>query len=269
MTILRRIVGRLEKFVSGRKTYKWVQRELVASAELALLRDVLDTTRLQRVVRPVFLDAPNGRDILVLAPHPDDEAIGPGGALLRAKRRGARLRVVYLTSGREEEGPIREAEALAACGRLGAEAIFLRQREGQIDPPGAAREIVKLLDGRPAQVVLVPFLTDDHVDHRAANEVLLACMLQGVPKDAEIWAYQVYSCVYGNVAVDITSVVDEKSEMIRIYRSQSVRRDWVHYTRGMNAFNSRVSKGPDQKFVEMFFVVPADEYRSLLERYYA
>ena len=37
--------------------------------------------------------------VLVIAPHPDDEALGAGGILQSAKAANAEVRVVYLTNG--------------------------------------------------------------------------------------------------------------------------------------------------------------------------
>jgi LmbE family N-acetylglucosaminyl deacetylase len=224
--------------------------------------------RLLRTVKPYFLQGPRGGDIVVIAPHPDDESIGPGGTLLNVSQEGARLRVVFLTSGRQGEEDVREREARKACDLLRAEPVFLRHRDGQIDIARAAEEISALCRSEPATTVFLPFISDDHPDHGAANEVLLASMTRHDLADVEVWAYQVYSALLGNVVVDITARIDEKDELIRAHQSQFARRDWVHYARGLAAFNSRLAQKRDQRFLEVFFVVPSHEYRSLLERYY-
>src|SRR5205823_12408713 len=40
-----------------------------------------------------------GERILIVAPHPDDEALAAGGLIQRAVARGARVRIVILTDG--------------------------------------------------------------------------------------------------------------------------------------------------------------------------
>ena len=59
--------------------------------------------------------------ILVIAPHPDDESIGAGGLLLRAKQAGAQVRVIFCTSGDNNPWPQRAIEKcvfISASARL-------------------------------------------------------------------------------------------------------------------------------------------------------
>ncbi len=48
--------------------------------------------------------------ILVIAPHPDDESIGTGGLLRRARQAGATVRVIFCTSGDNNPWPQRAIE---------------------------------------------------------------------------------------------------------------------------------------------------------------
>src|SRR5215203_5449897 len=74
-------------------------------------------------------------NVLVLAPHPDDEAIGCGGTLIRHAKQGDRVTAVFLTSGElglkhlapDLAWSIREREAQEAARVLGlADLRFLR-----------------------------------------------------------------------------------------------------------------------------------------------
>jgi LmbE family N-acetylglucosaminyl deacetylase len=88
---------------------------------------------------PGPLALPRHPRVLVFAPHPDDEVLGAAGLITRLVRRGAPVRVVFVTNGDgwpwavEEDlevkkpadsdylalGEIRQREALAATRRLG------------------------------------------------------------------------------------------------------------------------------------------------------
>jgi len=79
-------------------------------------------------------------NILVIAPHPDDEAIGCGGSICLHVERGDRVVAVFLTSGElglkhlspAQAWGIREGEARCAARVLGLAGLhFLRQTLGE------------------------------------------------------------------------------------------------------------------------------------------
>ena len=99
------------------------------------------------------LVVPPGARVLVIAPHPDDETIGAGGLILRLARRGAPVRIVFVTNGdgypqavaqdfheqkpRDtdylEFGEVRRREAVAAARHLGlhrGDLVFLGFPDG-------------------------------------------------------------------------------------------------------------------------------------------
>src|ERR1700688_3439591 len=68
--------------------------------------------------------------IMVIAPHPDDEAIIAAGIIQAAVQRGDTVKVVVVTNGDlVTSGLVREAETIAAMNYLGvaaAHVMFLR-----------------------------------------------------------------------------------------------------------------------------------------------
>ena len=53
-------------------------------------------------------------NILIVAPHPDDEILGCGGSIIKYIEKGCRVSVLYLSSGDSIE-KIRETEANRVC----------------------------------------------------------------------------------------------------------------------------------------------------------
>lgn len=133
--------------------------------------------------RPASLDHP-GRT-LVIAPHPDDEALGCGGYILRRRLEALPVDVLYITDGRAshprhprlspgEIATLRHAEAARAMHLLRVEKNalhFLDAPDGtlaQLDPAAAtalsARLSEILLRLRPAEILL-PCRRDGSSEH--------------------------------------------------------------------------------------------------------
>jgi len=128
---------------------------------------------------------------LVLAPHPDDEALGAGGLLAALSDTGSRAWVAYLTSGEASHrgapqwsaghlGRTRRGEARRALGKLdqnGRVPLFLGWEDGRPAPAGSAafrRSLAGLLDlCRKHQIrnVATTWRGEAHCDHRAAYEL--------------------------------------------------------------------------------------------------
>lgn len=254
----------------GRKAYKWVLRDWLTLHDLSAAADVLGTMRFTRQIEPQVLDGPAGREILVVAPHPDDEVIGPGGTLIRMAQMGKKVTVLFVTAGKPDEAATREAEARACCALCGFEARFAGEVEGAIRLDRAGEVMAALTAEVKPDTLFIPFLMDDHDDHRRVNEALLYGLAAALPgRGPDVWAYQVYTPLPGNVSVDVTDLAEAKANAVRSYASQMRRRDWAHFALGLNAFNCRLLPGArDARYVESFFVAPLSEYIDLCHRYF-
>ena len=203
-------------------------------------------------------------NVLVLAPHPDDEAIGCGGTIARHTSRGDRVSVVFLTSGelglkhlpQEKAWEIREAEARAAAEVLGVAATrFLRLPDwcSGDEPERLQAAIASLLREEDPQVIYVPHGEDEHPDHEAAFKSLVHLCGNDVTRPRKIKTYEVWTPLPRHVYVqDISSVMPQKLRAIRCYRSQlAIRYDRAAY--GLNAYRGALAG--KCRFAEVFGAV--------------
>jgi LmbE family N-acetylglucosaminyl deacetylase len=204
--------------------------------------------------------APSGRRITVLAPHPDDEAIGPGGTLLMASDQGCKITIIFVTNGGEDDDDIRVRESKDICRNQGWNAVHLNFSAGSFDGSGdLPSRLCEAISASEPDIVMLPYVLDDHDDHRRVNQLWLAG--SGDAAKIEVWAYQVYSVVLPNVVVDITSVQQRKIDLIRGYSCQMLRRDWSNFALGRDAWSSRWLVGRKAAaWAEPFHVVPMKDY---------
>ena len=128
-----------------------------------------------------------GSEIFLIAPHQDDETLGCGGTIIKKRKDGARLKIVFITDGRkshrkimpeDEMAVIRENEALKAAEKLGIEkddVCFLRFQSGRLEKSfsSAVEKVYTLLDDMRPTSIFVPYLRDSHTEHILTNQILL------------------------------------------------------------------------------------------------
>lgn len=261
---------RLAGWLGGRAAYRFHLRYWFhPDAEIAA--GLLATLRPARALQPELSEGPTGKNIVVLAPHPDDEVIGPGGTLIKARRRGAEITVIFLTNGEQEaeRSKRRQAEAERVAQRLGFRADFL---DLPVDGLAAASGAVDLLTAKLRKLqpdtILTPFLLDDNDDHRE-TAALFAKAVPGarLANNVEVWAYQVYSALPANVLVPLGDDAASKADAIRLYASQMEVRDWANFALGLNAYNTRLTpRRCRDNHVEAFFALPLPAYLDLCRR---
>ncbi len=149
---------------------------------------------------------------LVVAPHPDDESLGCGGAIALLSSYGLPVNVLFISDGtgshpNSRKYPalalrdLRESEANAALALLGAapgSAAFLRLKDGAVpskDAPGFAAAVTScrtyLADSKP-QTIFLPWRRDPHPDHRAASQIMQAA-LDGPTEKPRVLEYPVWA----------------------------------------------------------------------------
>jgi LmbE family N-acetylglucosaminyl deacetylase len=207
-------------------------------------------------------------NVVVIAPHPDDESIGCGGALCRHADAGDRVTALFLTSGelglkhlaREAAWHTREDEAKAAARILGiTELHFLRQPDWMLAEAvsSAATAVAEVLTRERPQLIYVPHPREWHPDHKAAGDILKQSLGMCALSVPEIRGYEVWTPLSEySVVVDISAVMPRKLEAIRCHASQLADFDYAHAAQSLNAFRGVLAARVP--FAEVFEQMPPE-----------
>lgn len=228
---------------------------------------------------PSLVDRPPGHQIVVVAPHPDDELLGCGGTMRKHIEAGDEVSVLFVTSGertaalalRSAEARIstREDEAVAAAAVLGVsrqQLGFLRYPDGAVSSrPPAGESLADAMRARAPDLVYVPFPYEAHRDHVATFRLVAEALAGGsVTSVRNVALYEVWTPLCPNTIVDVTGQLARKIEALGSYTSALQSVDYVHTARGLAAYRSGAGLH-GTGYAEAFLVIGPDELAALLE----
>jgi len=180
-------------------------------------------------------------DVLVVAPHPDDEILGCGGVIAKSIAEGHTVHVCIVTRGSDILFPAEmiaggRAEARAVHAALGvASTSFLEFPAPLLDTVPQYRisdALLGFLVEQRIDTVFVPHAGDIHLDHTIVHQsALVACRPINGSTVRRIYAYETLSetewapprgdtWFIPNVFVDITAFLDDKLRAMAGYASQ-------------------------------------------------
>jgi len=181
------------------------------------------------------------KNILVIAPHPDDEVLGCGGAIARFSQENQNVYVAILTkAGPSLFSPKQvsqgRAHALKAHQLLGVkETFFFDLPAAGVDsvPHAEINQIMNELFAKTnPHIVFTPFSSDLHLDHQC---IFLSTLVAARPNKSvypeKMYAYETLSetnwnapyltsAFHPNVYVDISNYLDTKLQAFNIYQDQ-------------------------------------------------
>ena len=199
--------------------------------------------------------------VLILSPHPDDEAIGCGGTIRAHVLDGDDAHVVFLTSGEKgvagrdpaETAVTREAEAAAAAEILGVTGItFWRLPDGAMRASNnAVQRLQALLGAWQPDYLYVPHGGEQHPDHRAAHR--LACRATENGTVPVVRFYEVWTPLGAmDAIVDISEHVATKTAAIRAYKSQCAIMRFDDAALALNRYRGEMHSWPGGDYAEVF-----------------
>ncbi|MEP7028082.1 MAG: PIG-L deacetylase family protein [Candidatus Eisenbacteria bacterium] len=218
-----------------------------------------------------------GANVLVLAPHPDDEVIGCGGTLLQLVRAGANVTCVQATDGsdgwalRDLPEAARRSVRMDESRAVAQAAGFSRLECWDADNRAFHRtdalvdRLASQLARLAPRLVFTPFLTDAHADHFTLNRILADAIPRAGEALAEcrVLGYEVWSLAPAAVVCDVTAVREEQEALLWIYESGMKVDDFVELCERRNYSNScRLLGRPG--YAEAFHTCAAADYPALV-----
>jgi len=200
--------------------------------------------------------------VLVVSPHPDDEAIGCGGTLCAHAAAGDEVRALFLTSGEmgghgrtpDATRLVREREAVRAARILGIERVeFWRLPDGRLQiSAGLVARLRQLVREWRPHVVYTTHAREAHRDHRAANR-LVRTITVGERVRMQVFQFEVWTPIARiDHIVDISAWMRRKLRAVRAYRSQCDVVGFEAAVKGLNRYRGELHSWPGGDYAEVF-----------------
>lgn len=207
-----------------------------------------------------ILDIKDYENILIIAPHPDDECIGAGGVLLRYS---SRCSVLILTDGaigqgehcRIKEAALRKREFINEMKQLGiSDYHFLDIPDGTLLNHA---DCLMQYDFSRFDYILVTGDKDEHPDHTGAYlAVKNALSNRGNGHRPRVFLYEVHKQLSEPTHwMDITGDIEKKKLLIRFHKSQTKVLPYDEMSM-LNAGYRALQNRMPGKYIEVYQEVP-------------
>jgi LmbE family N-acetylglucosaminyl deacetylase len=205
--------------------------------------------------------------VLVVAPHPDDEIIGCGGAIALHADRGDPVHVALITAG--EGGGDAEArceESRHSAGLLGRTQVScLASPDGRVGADaGLVERLAALVEVFGPRVVYAPSPFEMHPDHVATLSATAAALSgrEGVT----LLLYEVNTECMASYLLDITDVARRKRAALSAFASQLGRIDIVEKADARGRARTVNVDLPDVTHAEAFMELAPDRVAEVRRR---
>jgi len=148
------------------------------------------------------------KSAVVFSPHFDDEILGCGGTIIKKKRAGADVKIVFMTDGSKSHShliaedklkAIRKSESLTVSSSLGLaenDVFFLDFEETKLseNTSFAVNKVMDILSSQQPDEVFIPYHRDPplwSLDHLATNRLVMSALQENVKK-ASVYEYPIW-----------------------------------------------------------------------------
>jgi len=224
------------------------------------------------------------KKLLVISPHPDDEVLGAGGILIKAKKNGYKTKVLTISTNFPEpiikkrlDSSLKEASQAHKILKVDKSVFFniptLTLSKKNV--PELTARIFNEISNFSPDIVLIPF-PDRHQDHKivfdlcmtvtrpkgvARNIKLVACM--EIPSSTYYSAPAIEPNFYPNWNVDISDTVKQKAKALTKYKSTLSKNEDARSSKAIFSLASFRGSQANLKYAESFYIVRMQSKKNL------
>ena len=224
------------------------------------------------------------KKILILSAHPDDEILGAGGTLLRHMKNGDELHWIIATDIFEEQGYTktilerRKNEIDLVSKKLKMKSYQLGYKTTNLSSESLISlvpKISKIINIVKPEMVYVVNRSDAHSDHRILFQALISSTKSfRTPFIREILMYECISetefaapltenAFIPNCYVDISSELNEKIDLMNIYKSEIGKHPFPRSGKNIKALATFRGASCGVEFAEAFQIVKSYRFEKL------
>jgi LmbE family N-acetylglucosaminyl deacetylase len=212
-------------------------------------------------------------NILVVAPHPDDDVLGAGGTMAAASDQGKGIFSVYITDGggspRKNQSisdaamaTHREKEALSALRAVGAVGgFFLKRRSEELAGElgrHTEKELREILQFIQPEEVFVPAPYERHRTHQRCTRMSIDALRIAGNREMTLLGYSLWGSFWGEkkrVVRDISPFIKKKVEAVLAHATQIEYKSYQQGILGRNNYEAIFWEAHEPQkaaFVEIF-----------------
>ncbi len=217
-------------------------------------------------------------NILIIAPHPDDEVLGCGGAIAKHVDKGDDVYLCIVTKAytpdwSEEFLENRPKEIEKANNILGIKKTYLlglpTVKLDTLPQKELNKAISKVVNEVKPDILYIPHKGDLNKDHRLVFESSLVAARPSDPKIKKILSYEVLSetewgelieSFIPNVYIDISNIFEKKIEAMKAYESELKQPPHPRSLEIIEALAKKRGSEAGVMFAEAFMLVKEIEF---------
>lgn len=212
------------------------------------------------------INPPKG-NVLILAPHPDDEVFGCGGAIMRHLSQNDQVSVIIATDGHaaiihENENAkqryisMRYQESKNAEQVLGYEELHFwgfPDRELKYNK-STVEKTIQSIQNLQATVIYAPSIFEIHPDHFNLAQIAIDAV---IATQTTLMMYEIGVPLRPNFLLDIADLKDRKHQAMQCFSSQTQLNDYINIIQSLNIY--RTYTLPNHvKAVEGFYLISGE-----------